>query len=409
MKHPIVIINPLSGGSQIAPAFNAQGIPCIAVTLAGSQKNGFGNQVKHSDFIAVIPYQDNIVALLKKYDPLAIIPGTEEAIIIAETLTMALTPQFANAPDKLNHRLHKALMQEALALAGLPTLKTYNTANEQAAEAWISAEGLNKASFIMKPPMSAGSDKVFHISPEDDWKIAFKRILDEPSKITGKRNSSVVIQEEAIGTEFAIGTVSAHGQHSLVHLIQYHKSAYHGRKTIYDYVEFIPFCKEKHESLWLYTQQVLDALGVRWGASHTEVMLTKVGPRLIESAPRICGGPVIHFAKTATGSSQADKLIEVYRDKKILNKEYNFKQCVMPVFLKSLVEGYLLNIEIFESTQTFTTHLASYFWFKNGDWVPKTVDYLSSFGIIALTGERDLMYMDYLKIREIESQLHLTP
>lgn len=51
------------------------------------------------------------------------------------------------------------------------------------------------------------------------------------------------------------------------------------------------------------------------------------------------------------------------------------------------------------------TFLSQYIWFKNGDAVPKTVDYLTSIGIIALTGERERILLDYEKIRRMESVL----
>lgn len=49
-------------------------------------------------------------------------------------------------------------------------------------------------------------------------------------------------------------------------------------------------------------------------------MLTKQGPRLIETGARMCGGPVVRFARAASGSSQADKLVEIYIDGDVLTK-----------------------------------------------------------------------------------------
>ena len=47
---------------------------------------------------------------------------------------------------------------------------------------------------------------------------------------------------------------------------------------------------ETEKSLLSYTVKVLDALGFRYGPSHTELMLTPKGPRLIETAARPMGG-----------------------------------------------------------------------------------------------------------------------
>ena len=336
MNRPVVIVDPRSSGIELAPAFNSRGIPIIAVTFESSTKNrGFGVEVQTSDFVEVVPVQPNLSEILKKYNPLAIIPGAEGGVALADILAQELTPQFANDPAKSQHRLHKALMQEALAKAGVPSLKTLNTSSESEVEAWLKENNLLDSPLIIKPPISAGSDKVFHIPAKGDWRKAFRRVLTELSFITGAINQTAVIQEEAIGTEFAVGTVSANGQHSLAHLIRYNKTSAGDRKTVFDYVEFINYDKEAYGELFEYTQKALDALGIRWGAAHTEIMLTPNGPRLIETGARMLGGPTVGFAREATGSSQADKLVEVYLDGKVMNTEFVFKKTVVPVFLRS--------------------------------------------------------------------------
>lgn len=404
MNRPVVIIDPLEAGVELAPVFKARGIPAIAVTLQTPDWVGFGTQVQNSDFIEIIPDQPNLVGILRKYNPIAIIPGTEEGVPLAERLTEILTPQFANDPKKSHNRLHKAHMQTALKEAGVPSLKTLNTSSANDVESWIKENDLVDAPLIIKPPMSSGSDKVFHIPAKGDWKVAFDLVLNEPAKLTGKSSETVVVQEQAMGTEYAVGTVSANGKHYLAHLIKYNKTPFQGRNTVYDYVEFLPFKEAEHGELFAYTQKALDALGIRWGAAHTEIMLTQNGPRLIESGARMCGGPVVKFAREATGSSQADKLVEIYIDGDV-QKEFEFKKSVVPVFLKSPVKGILSNIEVLAEVSKLPTLFNKYIWFKNGDIVPQTVDLLTSIGIIALAGDYENILVDYKKIRHMESQL----
>jgi biotin carboxylase len=405
MNRPVVIVDPLSSGTELAPAFKARGIPAIAVTLKPLDWVGFGAKIRSSDFIKIIPDQPNLVEVLRKYDPLVILPGTEEGVPLAEALTLALTPQFANDPEKSQNRLHKALMQKALQNAGVPALKTLNTSSENEVETWIKTNGLVDSPLIIKPPVSAGSDKVFHIPARGDWKKAFNQVLSEPSKVTGNANETVVVQEQAAGTEFAVGTVSANGKHYLAHLIKYNKTSANDRKTVYDYVEFVPYSAKTHGELFEYTQKALDALGMRWGAAHNEIMLTKDGPRLIETGARMCGGPVVGFAREASGSSQADKLVEIFAEGDVSTKEYKFKKTVVPVFLKSPSQGIISNVETFADVSKLPTFLNEHIWFKNGDLVLQTVDYLTSIGIVALAGNRQQVLDDYAKIRNMESRL----
>ena len=404
MSRPVVIVNPLSSGVELAPSFKARGVPAIAVTLNYLEWPEFGSRIRASDFAEIIPNQTGIVSLLKKHDPIAIIPGTEEAIPLAEQLTAALTPQYANAPGTSVHRSHKALMQRALEKARVPALKTLHTASEHEAETWIRESELRDCGLVIKPPSSSGSDKVFHIPPNGDWRSAFNRILAEPV-LSGARSETAVIQEQAVGTEFAVGTVSSNGRHFLAHLIKYHKTACGDRRTVFDHVEFVPFEDEVFGDLFEYTKKSLDALGIRWGAAHNEIILTKKGPRLIESSARMIGGPVVEFAREATGSSQADRLVELYVDGDIVTKKYEFKKTVMPVFLKAGIAGKVANVEALEGVSRLPTFLSRHIWIKNGDHVPQTVDYLTAIGIVALAGDRERIQSDYEQIRAMESGL----
>lgn len=408
MNRPVVIVDPLSSGTELAPAFRTRGIPAIAVTLNTVEWPEFGSKIQTSDFDAIIPDQPGLENIIEKYNPIAIIPGTEEGITLAEHLTSVLMPRLANDPEKKVHRMHKSLMQKALAESGVPTLKTLHTDSERKAEVWIQESGLAGRPLVIKPPMLSGSEMVFHTHGNGDWKKAFHHILTEPSVVTGKKSESVVIQEQAIGTEYAVGTVSVNGKHYLAHLIKYHKISAGERKTVFDYVEFVPYDEEVLGGLFDYTKKSLDALGVVWGACHTEIMLTDQGPRLIEMSCRMIGGPVVGFARAATGSSQADKLVEIYVDGDVKAKEFVFQKTVVPVFLKAKCEGALSNIQVFDAASTLQTVIYRYIWVKNGDLVPQTVDYLTSIGIIALAGDREAIFLDYEKIRDMESNLVFT-
>lgn len=405
MKRPVVIVDPLSSGIELAPAFKARGIPAIAVTLENQEWPEFGSRMRASDFLEILPNRPGIEETLKRFDPIAIIPGTEEGIRLAERLTGILTPRLANDPEKALHRSHKSWMQKALAEAGVPALKTLHTASEEEAEAWIEAAGLKDVPLILKPPSSSGSEMVFHVPKTGDWKTPFRRILTELSAVSGKKNDAVVVQEQAIGTEFAVGTVSMDGRHFLAHLIKYNKTSSGERRTVFDHVEFVPYDPETLSGLVDYARSVLDALGIRWGAAHSEIMLTEKGPRLIESSARMIGGPVVEFARAATGSSQADKLVEIYVDGDVRVKEFVFRKMVVPVFLKAVDSGIVSSIEVFDGASRLSTLLLRYVWVKNGDRVPRTVDYLTAIGIIALAGDRESIFADYGKIRDMESKL----
>ncbi len=381
------------------------GIPSIAVTLKPFSRVGFGTHIDASNFIEVIPEQPGLEKILREFNPFAIIPGAEGGVRLADRLAVAITPHFCNDPEKSLNRVHKAFMQRALEEAGIPALKTLNTSSEKDVESWLEEHGMAGEPLIVKPPISAGSDKVFHIEPYMDWRPAFHRVLSEPCKVTGEVSKTVVIQEQAIGPEFAVGTVSANGNHYLAHLIRYNKTSSGDRKTVFDHVEFLPYHENEFGELFDYAQRALDALGIRWGAAHNEFILTSKGPRLIESGARMLGGPSIGFAREATGSSQLDKLVEAYLEGDVVSKTLNFKKTVVAVFLKSRAAGMVSNAEVFDELSNLPTMFSKHIWFKNGEVVQQTVDYLTSIGVVALSGNRQSIFRDYARIREMESAL----
>lgn len=415
MTRPIVIVDPVGSGAELAPAFAARGVPAIAVrsmppdALDGADAGGYEVRVHADHFAAIYDAGPDLVATLRGHDPLAVIAGDESGVMLADALAAALTPRFANLPDRSPARRHKAAVQAALKAAGLPHIRTLNTADAAEVGPWLEAQGLAGAALVLKPAESAGSDNVHHVPPGDDWRPAFDRILGAANKLRGAANETVVVQEMVVGTEYAVDTVSADGTHVLAHLIRYHKTSAGARMTVFDHTEFVPFDAAAYGELVAYVDRALDAVGIRWGAAHAEVMLTAQGPRLIEVGARTCGGPVLGFSRLATGSSQLERVVEAFVDGRIATDTYDFKQTVVPVFLIAPHAGVLRNVEVLDPVRELATHARSYIWRGNGARVPRTIDTLTSLGIIGLAGEREAVFADYARIRELEARLVIEP
>jgi biotin carboxylase len=407
----IVIVDPVGSGAELAPAFAGRGVGAIAVrslppgALDGADAGGYQVNINDAHFQAVYDVGPDLVEQLRRHNPRAVIPGDESGVELADQLAAALTPGFANVPALSPARRHKARMQAAIAAAGLPAIRTLNTADPAEVEPWLIANGLTASALVLKPALSAGSDNVHHVPPGGDWRAKFDLILSSANKLRGEANETVIVQEMLVGTEYAVDTVSANGEHFLAHLIRYNKTSAGERMTVFDHTEFVPFDQAQHGEMLAYFKQVLDALGIRWGAAHGEVMLTADGPRLIEVGARTCGGPVLGFSRLATGSSQLERVVEAFVDGRISTRTYDFKQTVVPVFLISPNAGILRNIEVMDFARHLPTHHNTYIWRGNGVRVPRTIDTLTSLGIIALAGDREAVFADYKRIREAEKQL----
>ncbi|HEY9720612.1 MAG TPA: ATP-grasp domain-containing protein [Oscillatoriaceae cyanobacterium] len=415
MTRPVVIVDPIDSGAELAPAFAARGVPAIAVrsipggTWDGVNEGGYAAKIHSAHFEAIYEDGPDLVETLRRHDPMAVIAGAESGVALSDRLAAVLTPQIANVPDLSRARRHKGAMQEALAKSGLPVIRTLNTASPAEVMAWLKEQNLTDAPLILKPATSAGSDNVHHVAPGGDWRSVFERILASRTKLRWEPNETVIVQEQVFGTEFAVDTVSADGEHVLAHLIRYNKTSAGDRMTVFDHTEFLPFDDARYGALLAYVRQALDAVGIRWGAAHSEVMLTPDGPRLIEVGARTCGGPVLGFSRVATGSSQLERVIEAYVDREIRSRTYDFKRTVVPVFLIAPLTGILRNVEELEQLRALPTHLSTHMWLGNGDRVLQTVDFDTTLGIVGLAGEREAVFADYQRVREVEARLRIEP
>lgn len=408
---PVIIVDPVDSGVELAPAFAAREVPAIAVRSMPKAiwDELYGDQLRAAHFLDVLEDGPDLLEALRRHAPRAVIAGDESGVELADRLAAELTPHLANVPALSRARRHKGLMQAALERAGLPVIRTLSTSSPCEVSAWLEAHDLVDVSLVVKPAASAGSDNVHIIAPGGDWRGPFDRIIASRNTLRGEVNEAVIVQERVVGTEFAVDTVSAAGDHVLAHLIRYAKRSVGEGRTVFDHTEIVGFDPVQHGEMIAYVRRVLDAVGIRWGAAHSEIMLTSDGPRLIEVGARTCGGPVLGFSRVATGSSQLERLVEAYLDGEIRTRSYDFRKTVVPVFLHAPRSGVLGRIEALDGVRELPTHLATHLWRGNGDWVSQTVDWDSLLGVVALAGDRDTVFSDYNRVREAESRVRFAP
>lgn len=113
----------------------------------------------------------------------------------------------------------------------------------------------------------------------------------------------------------------------------------------------LPPTGEVQDRLVPYVFRVLDAVGIRYGPCHTEVMLTPRGPILVEVNARMHGLQGPRLIELATGTSKASYVVDALMDGgALLGRCYVsppgrflyplHKQCVQLVLI-SPVHGYL--------------------------------------------------------------------
>lgn len=275
-------------------------------------------------------------------------------------------------------------------------------------EQWLRDTGLRSAPLVVKPPKSFGTDDVHMIRAGQDWRPVFDGILGRIN-IGGCRNEAVLVQEFAPGTEYIIDSYSVDGRHGLVDVCRYTKATRGDRIGIYDCVDFLPVSDPVVGPIRSYTWQVLDALGVRNGAAHTEVMLTPDGPHLLEVGVRLAGAAHQDLTRLATDDSQLDRTVRHWLDG-AFRESYQLMRRVRIAFLSAPRAGFWRNAEIFVPAAELKTVHTVRIAYRTGEHVPETTDLFSTLGHVIFVG-KDMTQLeaDYQLVKEMERDLLVDP
>jgi biotin carboxylase len=164
---------------------------------------------------------------------------------------------------------------------------------------------------LIKPLNSTSSEGVFICESEEEIRAAFAHLMGHKNAL-GYLNRAVVVQEFLSGTEYVVDTVSYAGVHRAASFWRYHKSNLATSMAGPECIELLSSEGEIQRELFDYSKRVLDALGVRYGAAHIELIWSKKGPVLIEIGARVNGGNNPLICRTCTGSSQIELLVDAY-------------------------------------------------------------------------------------------------
>ena len=411
MTRYAAIVDPISTGQEYAGAFRAAGLAPIAVLTTAEPAEDFRGSWHPENFAQIRVFDGDVPALgewLGGYSPECIVPGCETGVELYDALVDLVCPGTGNVPGLARSRRDKWWMAQAVAAAGLPHLRQFCSADRDALDHWIEDNGLATEPLVVKPPKSGATDNVHLVLPGQDWHPYFERILGKINT-AGVRNEAVLIQEYAEGVEYLVDTYSVDGRHGLVDVCRYTKSRRGDRIGIYDRVQFLPPDHRDVATVWPYARAVLDAVGIRNGCGHTEVMLTAGGPRLMETAARPAGGGHQMITRLATGDDQIARTV-AHRVHGRFQPGYVLKQHLSGIFLSAPRAGIWRNAEIFDGVGDLPTVYDKHFPHRTGDRVPATEDLVSFLAWVILAGpDPDAIDADFRHLKALERQIEITP
>merc|ERR1719433_192093 len=419
----VVVVDPYTSGATLAQYVADNGYTVISL-LSDPTSNRAKSALKMNQLIGEIlphsgsPDGDDPKSLARTVEKLrarggeirAVVAGAEEGVELADRVSHALGLPH-NVLDLVSARRNKWDMMEATRAHGVrAAAQKHVFSTEEALSFSKSIPGW----VVLKPLASMKSEDVFLCKTSDEVVQAFENIA-------GKRNFLNVVNEGALaqeyldGNEYVVDAVSLDGRHKVNCLFSIDRGYANGQFNVMFGARLMDANSELDgaiaKKITAYASDVLDALGVRNGASHMELKVTTSGEAcLIEMGARPCGDPVSPLLDACIHQNQLQQTIDALLHPHFFKSFYHDlppssrlqgRQC----FVVSQFEGKLKRINE-DALRRLPSVKAVNMFVSVGDVIEKTVDQRTQAGYMLMWHpDPEVLERDYKKVREME----LTP
>ena len=194
----------------------------------------------------------------------------------------------------------KSVMRETLKNAGVPVPEFYRVMN---IDEFRMAVNRIDGPFMVKPADSSGSRGILKVEHGDDIDSAYAYTRQFA------RNGVVVVEECMVGPEVSVETLAVDGS---VHVVQITDKMTTGAPHFVEMGHTQPTrldCAEKIKKVAIAANK---AIGIKNGPSHTEIIVTKEGPKIVELGARLGGDCITtHLVPLSTGVNMVEACIKI--------------------------------------------------------------------------------------------------
>ena len=423
-KDVLVVVDPASTGAMLVLEANARKVPVVCVwsdACGEEMKTHTPPAAKDITFVAVLEEGglaiEKLAALVKASavtaagsPATAVLAGSETGVRLADKLADALRLP-GNGGDSSDKRRDKHSQQEAVRAAGARAIKQALCTSLEDVNAFLDTFGDAPVDVILKPTESAGSDGVARCRSRAEARAHFETLFGAIN-VCGAMNESVLAQEFISGTEYVVDHVSKGGKHHTACVWEYEKRVVNGATApiVYFGQSVVDPSSELAQKLISYTRVCLDAIGLREGPSHGEVMMTADGPCLVEMNCRIHGncGAWIPSATAALRATQVTLALDgALRGGQALkaapDAPSGLERAAGMVMLVSYFEGVIAAAPGYAAIRALPSFAAEQLHLQPGDALIKSVDCCSIAGNVTLIHEsQEQIAADYAAIRALE-------
>lgn len=200
---------------------------------------------------------------------------------------------------------NKAEMRKALQAGGVPIPRFYKISNE---EEYLEAVKNFTVPFIVKSADSSGSRGIYEVQDIQDQKT-IKEAYEYCRSFS--RVGDVVVEEYMSGPEVSVETLSINGECHVVQITDklttgapHYVEMGHSQPTRHN--------RETEERIKEIAKAANKAIGIKNGPSHTEIIVTLEGPKIVELGARLGGDCITtHLVPLSTGVDMVECCIKI--------------------------------------------------------------------------------------------------
>ncbi len=315
----IVIVDPFSTGVNFLEDVLQRGFHPVAIWSKRSDMlfevmEEVRSPIEHryrdvADFYVECETYEETFRLVRELRPKFVLPGADLGIELAAHLADDLWLP-GNPYAKIPQLTNKFLMHQTLIDHGVRGIRGKIVHNLEEALEYYRTQGFTGC--VLKPYRGASSVDVRICDSEKELKEAYEEVFASGNYMGGEEEG-MLLQECIVGTEYIVNTVSYAGRHKLSALWKHSKKKVEGGGMVYNYTETLNRPETGSTALINYAYAVLDALGVEFGNVHSEFMIDKEGPVLIEINCRPMGSNMAaEFLDQIWGHHETDLCLDAY-------------------------------------------------------------------------------------------------
>jgi D-alanine-D-alanine ligase-like ATP-grasp enzyme len=225
------------------------------------------------------------------------------AATLAERLGLPGAP-----PTVMQGATRKHLVRAALDRFGLPNPTFAVAATWAGARAAAARLGMP---LVAKPVDLNAGTSVRLVTGEGDLKDAFWDVRGREHNTRGQPLQRLLLLEEVLtGAEVSVEAVTVDGRTTVVGITD---KSVAGPPAFVESGHMFPARLDRSvaASVEAFVVDALAAIGFTHGVSHTEVMVTSDGPRLVEINPRQGGGHIFDLVQLVTGTNTLEATVDL--------------------------------------------------------------------------------------------------